>query len=97
MHVELAQQDEVPPLEGAELPPMEAHHANPTTGEDEFALETANAGGNGRGGGQAAAGAQSGRCGGQPGRSFDLGQGAAQRALPVRLRQEIQALPRHLS
>jgi preprotein translocase subunit SecA len=49
MHVELARQDEVPPLEGAELPPMEAHHANPTTGEDQFALETANAGGNGRG------------------------------------------------
>ncbi|HEX5930404.1 MAG TPA: preprotein translocase subunit SecA [Methyloceanibacter sp.] len=48
-HVELAKPDEVPPLEGAELPPMEAHHANPTTGEDEFALETANAGGNGRG------------------------------------------------
>ena len=52
MHVELAHRDEVPPLEGAELPPMEAHHANPITGEDEFALETANAGasGNGRGG-----------------------------------------------
>jgi preprotein translocase subunit SecA len=50
-HVELAKPDEVPPLEGAELPPMEAHHANPTTGENEFALETANAGGNG--GGQA--------------------------------------------
>ena len=35
-----------------ELPPMEVHHANPVTGEDEFALETANAGpsGNGRGG-----------------------------------------------
>jgi preprotein translocase subunit SecA len=49
MHVELARQDEVPPLDGAELPPMEAHHLDPTTGEDEFALETANAGGNGRG------------------------------------------------
>jgi preprotein translocase subunit SecA len=51
MHVELAHRDEVPPLEGAELPPMEAHHANPLTGEDEFALETATAGpsGNGRG------------------------------------------------
>ncbi len=48
-HVELAKPDEVPPLEGAELPPMEAHHANPITGEDEFALEAANAGGNGRG------------------------------------------------
>jgi len=47
-HVELAKQDEVPPLESTELPPMEAHHVNPTTGEDEFALETANAGGNGR-------------------------------------------------
>jgi len=43
MHVELAQ-DEAPPLEGAELPPMEAHHFDPTTGEDEFALEAANAG-----------------------------------------------------
>jgi preprotein translocase subunit SecA len=30
---------------------MEAHHANPTTGENDFALETAGAGGNG--GGQA--------------------------------------------
>jgi preprotein translocase subunit SecA len=50
-HVELAKPDEVPPLEGAELPPMEAHHANPATGENEFALETATAGGNG--GGQA--------------------------------------------
>ena len=51
-HVELAHRDEVPPLEVAELPPMEVHHANPVTGEDEFALETANAGptGNGRGG-----------------------------------------------
>jgi preprotein translocase subunit SecA len=49
MHVELARQDEVPPLEAAELPPMEVHHLNPATGEDEFALETANAGGDGRG------------------------------------------------
>ena len=49
MHVELAKQEEVPPLEQAELPPMEAHHFDPTTGEDEFALEPANGGGNGRG------------------------------------------------
>jgi preprotein translocase subunit SecA len=49
MHVELAHQDEVPPLEGAELPPMQAHHIDPTTGEDEFALETASAGGDGPG------------------------------------------------
>jgi preprotein translocase subunit SecA len=51
MHVELARPDEAPPLEPAELPPMEAHHFDPTTGEDEFALEMANTGGNGRGGG----------------------------------------------
>ena len=49
MHVELAHQDEVPPLEAAELPPMQAHHVNATTGEDELALETADANGNGRG------------------------------------------------
>jgi preprotein translocase subunit SecA len=49
MHVELAKQDEVPPLEGAELPPMEIHHVDPTTGEDEFALEGAAAGPAGNG------------------------------------------------
>ena len=49
MHVELAKQEDVPPLEQAELPPMEVHHLDPTTGEDEFALEPANGGGNGRG------------------------------------------------
>jgi len=42
MHVELAPQEEAPPLEG-ELPPMEMHHVDPLTGEDEFALETAQA------------------------------------------------------
>jgi preprotein translocase subunit SecA len=49
MHVELAKPEDVPPLEQAELLPMEAHHLDPTTGEDEFALEPANGGGNGRG------------------------------------------------
>ena len=44
MHVELTQDEEVPPLEGAELPPMEIHHLDPNTGEDEFALEGASAG-----------------------------------------------------
>jgi preprotein translocase subunit SecA len=44
MHVELAPQDDAPSLEGADLPPMEAHHFDPTTGEDEFALEAAGAG-----------------------------------------------------
>jgi preprotein translocase subunit SecA len=55
MHVELAQHDDVPPLEGAELPPMEAHHIDPNTGEDEFALEGALAGASdGRGAAKAA-------------------------------------------
>jgi preprotein translocase subunit SecA len=43
MHVELTRQEDVPPLD-AELPRMEAHHLDPTTGEDEFALEAASAG-----------------------------------------------------
>jgi preprotein translocase subunit SecA len=43
MHVQLAPQGEVPPLDAEELPPMEAHHLNPLTGEDEFALETVGA------------------------------------------------------
>jgi preprotein translocase subunit SecA len=45
MHVELSRQEDVPPLDAAELPAMEAHHLDPTTGEDEFALEAAGAGG----------------------------------------------------
>jgi preprotein translocase subunit SecA len=44
MHVELSRQEDVPPLDAAELPPIEAHHRDPTTGEDEFALEAAGAG-----------------------------------------------------
>ncbi|MGC2409333.1 MAG: preprotein translocase subunit SecA [Methyloceanibacter sp.] len=44
MHVQLARQEEVPPLEATELPPMEVHHLDPLTGEDEFALEAANGG-----------------------------------------------------
>ncbi len=50
MHVQLARPEDVPPLDAAELPPMEVHHVDPLTGEDEFALEAANAGSNGRGG-----------------------------------------------
>ena len=44
MHVELSRQEDAPPLDAAELPPIEAHHRDPTTGEDEFALEAAGAG-----------------------------------------------------
>jgi preprotein translocase subunit SecA len=50
MHVQLASQGEVPPLDGEELPPMEARHFDPNTGENEFALEMAGAG-TGNGGG----------------------------------------------
>jgi preprotein translocase subunit SecA len=41
MHVELAPPEEQPMLQPIELPPMEAHHADPTTGFDEFALADA--------------------------------------------------------
>jgi preprotein translocase subunit SecA len=44
MHVELTRQEDVPPLDAAEFPHMEAHHLDPTTGENEFALEAASAG-----------------------------------------------------
>lgn len=35
-HVELSMGDDLPSLEDAELPEMEAHHMDPMTGEDEF-------------------------------------------------------------
>jgi preprotein translocase subunit SecA len=38
MHVELAPPEEQPMLRPVELPPMEPHHIDPTTGLDEFAL-----------------------------------------------------------
>ena len=41
MHVELAPPDEQPLLQPVELPPMEAHHADPVTGLDEFAMADA--------------------------------------------------------
>jgi preprotein translocase subunit SecA len=57
MHVQLARQDEAPPLEATELPAMEAHHFDPLTGEDEFALETAGAGAAAGGAGATVSGA----------------------------------------
>jgi preprotein translocase subunit SecA len=41
MHVELAPPDQQPALQEVELPPMVAHHADPTTGFDELALADA--------------------------------------------------------
>lgn len=35
-HVELSMEEDLPSLNDAELPEMEAHHMNPMTGEDEF-------------------------------------------------------------
>ena len=41
MHVELAPPEDQPALQPVELPPMEAHHINATTGYDEFNPELA--------------------------------------------------------
>jgi len=41
MHVELAPNEEQALLQEAELPPMEAHHIDPATGLDEFAMADA--------------------------------------------------------
>ncbi|MEO8651670.1 MAG: preprotein translocase subunit SecA [Hyphomicrobiaceae bacterium] len=42
MHIQMSQGDAPPEeLEAYELPPMQAHHVNPMTGEDEFALAEA--------------------------------------------------------
>jgi preprotein translocase subunit SecA len=38
MHIELAPQEQLAAFEQAEPPPMQAHHINPLTGEDELAL-----------------------------------------------------------
>ncbi|MGA9541696.1 MAG: SEC-C metal-binding domain-containing protein, partial [Methyloceanibacter sp.] len=43
MHAEIAHESDAPSLDIADLPPMEVHHVDPTTGQDEFALETAEA------------------------------------------------------
>ena len=68
---------------------MQASHVDPSTGEDELALAAAGAQTLARAGitPQARGRAQSER-------SVDLGQGRPQRGLPLRLGQEIQALPR---
>ena len=99
MHLELAPQEEQPMLQPVELPPMQAHHIDPTTGLDELAMAdaalAAGAAGRCRRGGQARAAAdpQDQRRRRSEG-SGDLGQGLAQCGLPVRLGQEVQALPR---
>ena len=44
MHAEIAREAEAPSLDVADLPPMEVHHIDPNTGEDEFALEAVDMG-----------------------------------------------------
>ena len=107
MHVELAPPEEQPALQPMELPPMEARHLDPVTGYDEFepdpelamadaAIAGARARRNTRPEPEKRAPVQSRRSDTalNPDRSRNLGTRIAQRALPVRLRQEIQALPR---
>ena len=38
MHIQLGSQDPVPSIDDLALPPMEAHHLNPFTGEDELSM-----------------------------------------------------------
>jgi preprotein translocase subunit SecA len=49
MHVALAPPEAQPMLQPVELPEMEAHHIDPSTGEDEFALADAAIAAGGRG------------------------------------------------
>jgi preprotein translocase subunit SecA len=41
MHIHLAPEEPVPSVDDIELPPMEAHHIDPNTGEDELAMANA--------------------------------------------------------
>ena len=90
-----------PEQQMAPLPAMEAHKIDPTTGEDEMALALAGAETLARHGMRrrrrgASGGARGPGAGAQSERSDELGQSRPQRALPVRLRQKIQALPRKI-
>ena len=88
MRVEIVQQQpegEAPPT----LPPMQASHVDPSTGEDELALAAGRRADAGPRRHHAEAGLRA-----QSERSLDMGQGRPQRGVPVRLRQEVQALPR---
>ncbi len=91
MRVEVMQQP--PEEDGEQLPFMEAHKVDPLTGEDEMAF----AGAPWRRRWPATAMPRK----RAPGRAqsqgpHELGQGRPQRALPLRLRQEVQALPRQV-
>ena len=99
MHIQFSADAPPPELEPVELPPMQAHHINP---HDRRGRVRA-----GRGGARRPAAATAcrraepkaepvARAQGRRRRSqrpVDLGQGRPQRQMPVRLGQEVQALP----
>ena len=80
MRVEIVPPEEQQPV----LPPMEAHKFDPNTGEDEMAFANASLVPRDR------------RRRPRSEESRKLGQGRPQRGLPLRLRQEVQALPRQV-
>ena len=80
MRVEIVPPEEQQPV----LPPMEAHKLDPNTGEDEMAFANASLVPAGR------------RRRPRSEEPRKLGQGRPQRGLPLRVRQEVQALPRAL-
>ena len=98
MHVELAP-PESSRLQPVELPQMEAHHIDPFTGLDELAMADAAIAGERRAPVRPAperrAPLQTRKARGRRSeRARHVGQRLAQRAVPVRLGQEVQALPR---
>ena len=84
--------------EPVELPPMQAHHVDPFTGEDEFAMADAVLAAEGRPAfaGERRAPVQTRKSGSaiNPKDPATWGKVARNAGLPVRLRQEVQALPR---
>ena len=100
MHLEMAPAEQQQLLQPVELPPMEAHHIDPTTGLDEFAMaDAALAGATARASGQGPAERRAPVQARTHGRDRsegpgDLGPGLPQCQMPVRLGQEVQALPR---
>ncbi len=100
MHVELASPESQAGMQPSELPEMHAHHIDPFSGLDELALADAAIAAEQRGpvgacprSSPAPADAQE-HDESQSHRSGHLGPCRAQRLVPVRLRQEVQALSR---
>ena len=84
----------VEPPQTPELPTMFASHVDPATGEDELALASINAAIEAGEFTPVALAGEAPVAAARRGQSGKLGTGRAQRALPLRVGQEIQALPR---